>query len=119
MEALLIYQKQKLLTLSVAITASVVTAICNFTNPAEARNGWVRAGCSKSTGNCLYVKVLSTSDYPIVKFKSNHTNGLMHTEEAHCFKWAMRYVNDDGSRDPWKEQMPGTVGESMLEAVCE
>ena len=112
MEALLIYQKQKLLALSVAITASVVTAICNFTNPAEARTGWVEAGCGD--GVCGYVKVLSTSDYPIVKFKSNSNKRPILTREAHCFKWAIRVPHG-----PWREIMPGTLGEAQLEAVCE
>ena len=120
MRTLFVDQRQKLLTLSLCVTASVVTAICNFTNPAEARNGWVKASCTERTGECMYVKVLSTSGYPIVKFRANISDGTMSTMEAHCFRWAWRFVNDDGSpRGQWRDVMPESVGTTMLEAVCE
>ena len=95
--------------------AAVIGASFIAPNPAEARNGWIKGGCTYDN-DCNYVKILERSNYPIVKYKYNSKN--MWTKEAHCLNWATRYVNDDGSRDPWRDVMPESIGEAALKVVC-
>ena len=100
---------------SIVATAAVIGTSFIAANPAEARNGWIRGACDYDN-HCNYVKVLDRSNYPIVKYKYNSKN--LWIKEAHCLNWASRYVNDDGSRDKWVDQMPGSMGEAALEVVC-
>ena len=46
--------------------AAVIGASFIAPNPAEARNGWVKVGCGSQSGQCVYVKVIDRSSYPII-----------------------------------------------------
>ena len=96
-------------------TAAVIGTSFMAANPAEARSGWIRGGCDYDN-DCNYVKVLNRSNYSAVKYKFN--GKYMWTKVVHCLNWATRFVNDDGSRDPWRDVMPGSVGEAAVEVVC-
>ena len=95
--------------------AAVIGTSFIATSPADARNGWIKAGCNYDN-QCNYVKVLDRNKYPIVKYKYN--SKYLVTKEAHCHDWASRYVNDDGSRDPWEDVMPESMGEAAVKVVC-
>ena len=95
--------------------AAVIGASFIAPNPAEARNGWVKSACHQN-GECFYVKVIDRSNYPIVKYLYNGKHSW--TKEAHCQKWATRYVNDSGSRDNWVDVMPQSIGEAAIKVAC-
>jgi hypothetical protein len=101
---------------SAIAAAAVIGGSFLIPNPAEARNGWVKVGCGSQSGQCVYVKVIGRNNYPIVKYLYNGKNS--HTMEAHCQKWATRFVNDNGTRDNWKDVMPQSLGEAEVETVC-
>ncbi len=98
-----------------AVIASSFIAV----NPVEAqsRNGWYRAGCNKQ-GECTYVKKIGGS-WPFIKFKSNGSTG-MDTREADCQQWRYRFLGDHypSGKSPWKDIMPDSIGEVVMEIVC-
>ena len=73
------------LKLEKLLTAGFVAALgASFlaSNPADARNGWMKADCN-SKGDCNYHKVTSR-DYPFVEYKTNgqHFNSTSMAETA-------------------------------------
>ncbi len=84
--------------------------------PAEARNGWMKDGCT-TDGRCNYSKVIS-SNWPYIRYKLNGSSGNMFTKEADCQQWRTRYVNPDGSKTSWDDVMPGSLGEGTIKNVC-
>ena len=83
--------------------------------PAEARNGWVKIHCDRND-ECTYQKIIKRSG-SIVTVLTQSKNGRF-TEEKNCSTWAYRFVNSNGSKDPWDDVMPGSIGEMEQENAC-
>jgi len=96
--------------------AAVIGGSFLIPNPAEARNGWMKVGCSSRTGQCVYTKVLNRNSYPYVSFMSNGKH--MFKLEADCHGWRTRYINDNGSKDSWTDIMPQSLGDAEMQIVC-
>ena len=98
---------------SVALFGSALTLITPA--PAEARNGWIFAGTGSRTGNSHYVKKFGYQG-PFVKFqwKATGPGGWDDIHLADCKGWKERDIN----YPEWSEALPGTVADSVLEAVC-
>ena len=105
---------EKLLTagFAAALGASFLAA-----NPADARNGWMKADCN-SKGDCSYHKVTSRG-YPFVEYKTNgqHFNSA---SMADCQQWRVKATSIRGKayQEGWQEVMPGSIGEAEVEMVC-
>ena len=84
--------------------------------PAEAKNGWVNVG-SLRNGETHYVKPLG-GNWPYRMYINGFSSGEDLKAEADCKRWRTRWVNADGSREPWKDVMPGSFGESKVEVAC-
>ncbi len=95
-------------------TAAVIGASFIAPNPAEARNGWMKGGCSY--GECDYVKVIDASKYPYVVYMLNANQ--MHKMEGDCHKYRRRFIRENGSKTKWFDAMPGSVGETNMKNVC-
>ena len=100
-----------------AIAAAVIGTSFIATNPAEARNGWMKSGCSND-GSCYYQKVLS-ANWPYVTYKNNTPYGMW-TEVADCQQWRYRetHLNGKSINNAWIDAMPGSIGEVSLINVC-
>lgn len=99
--------------LGLAVIASSFIAV----NPVEAqsRNGWYKVGCDVDDG-CMYVKKIGGS-WPFIKYKWNIKSGMF-TSEADCQQWRFRFINSDGSKEPWSDIMPGSKGNDKMEILC-
>ena len=99
------------------VAAAVIGTSFIAASPAAARNGWMRGGCSND-GSCNYQKVISTN-WPYVHYKNNTPSGMWN-EVADCQQWKYRETHWNGKsiNGPWKEAMPGSIGEMTLENVC-
>ena len=95
--------------------AAVIGGSFLIPGPAEARNGWLKAACANN-GTCYYIKPIQRN-YPLVTFKSNTPHGSFN-EEADCQQHRIRYVNQNGTKDNWKDAMPGSIGEGVIEMAC-
>ena len=86
-------------------------------NPAEARNGWMRGGCSND-GRCNYQKVLS-KNWPYMTYQNNTPDGMF-TEVADCQQWRYTETHFNGKSitENWRDAMPGSIGEKSLKNVC-
>ncbi len=84
---------------------------------AQSRNGWYRAGCDNE-GDCQYVKKIGGS-WPFIKYKLNAPNGMF-VGEADCQQWRYRYLGDHhpSGKSPWKDIMPGSVGDTKMKILC-
>ena len=100
---------------SAIAAAAVIGASFLTPNPAEARNGWLKAACNNNS-QCYYIKPIQRN-YPFVTFKSNSPHGGF-TEEADCLQYKTRYVNQNGTKDNWRDAMPGSIGEGVIETAC-
>ena len=81
----------------------------------ECLNGWCKAGCSQS-GECIFVKVLS-KNYPYVIYQHTNPAGMI-KKQADFQQYKSRYFFSDGTKDPWKPAMPGTIGAAEIKTVC-
>ncbi len=106
--------------------AAVIGASFVVPNPVEAKNGWIRAGCSSS--GCLYYRVLSRSGNVVtVEFQSTFPTKLEKPLASHtqidCSGWRERHRfkdADSGWSDwqKWGDILPGTVGDEGAKQVC-
>ena len=103
------------LVAAAVIGASLVSAAPDAL--AQCRNGWCKAACTNN-GKCSYVKVLSRN-YPYVIYMDNSLMGMFKAQ-ADCQQFKRRLLEVDG--DPlsadWKEMMPGSMGEGIVETAC-
>ena len=97
--------------------AAVISTSFVSAPPAEARNGWMKGGCSND-GSCNYQKVLS-ANWPYVTYKNNTPSGMW-TEVADCQQWRYRetHLNGKSINNNWKDAMPDSIGEISLINVC-
>ena len=103
--------------LSAFITAAaVIGGSFLIPNPAEARNGWIKAACGVGSDHCYYVKPLNKTNYPRVVYMSNGSQMLK--KEGDCQKYKSRILWEDGTKGAWRDQMPDSVGWAALETVC-
>ena len=105
----------KLFTLIASATA-VIGALFLVPNSVEARNGWINLG-EDSKGTTHFVKPLC-GNWPYQMYMNNTSDGPSLKAEADCKNWRYRWVNADGSRDPWAEVMPQSWGEEKVKAAC-
>lgn len=94
-------------SLLVLSSASVALAQC--------RNGWCQAACTDN-GKCYYIKVTSI-EHPFVTYLEKGPR-FEWKIQADCQQYKTRYLNPDGTKDPWIQQMPGSVGEGIVETAC-
>ena len=115
---------------SAIAAAAVIGASFIAPNPAEARNGWVEAGCgTNSRGQgCIYYRYLSRSG-PFVKVEERSTfpsvgakEVALHSEiDCNGWKSRTRYKWADtgwDSWDSWDDILPGTIADSGARKVC-
>jgi len=95
-----------------AAVAAVIGGSFLIPVPAEARDGWVKAGCHN--GACGYVKVIRRN-YPYVTYESNSAAGMF-TKEADCHQYKKRIL--ESSIGPWRDATPGSMGEAEIRTVC-
>ena len=102
---------------AIAAAAVISTFLYRLPPPTEARNGWMKGGCSND-GSCNYQKVLS-ANWPYVTYKNN-TPSDMWTEVADCQQWRHRetHLNGKSINNNWKDAMPDSIGETSLINVC-
>ena len=103
---------RRFLVATAVIGASLISAAPDAL--AQCRGGWCAAGCGRS--GCRYVKLLSRN-YPFVSYQVVSPNGTFNVE-ADCQQYKSRYLNSDGTKDPWKDAMPGSVGRKVIETAC-
>ena len=111
-ESLTHHTNQMKLFNAIAAAAVIGTSLITAT-PAEARNGWIYA--AQGSENSHYIKKLGYQG-PFVKFqwKATGKGGWDYIHLADCNGWKERDINYTS----WKEALPGTVADSVLEAVC-
>ena len=86
--------------------------------PAEARNGWKQVYCDPDDGSCWHTRVISRN-YPYVTYENNYPT-LLSKKEADCQQYKSRHFGEyyKGGKSPWKDAMPGSIGEALLDSVC-
>ena len=85
---------------------------------AQCKNGWCKVECF-SDGTCDYVKVLSRN-YPYVIYLTKTHDGGMFKTRGHCQqnKWKFLAVDNKPWIDEWRQVMPGSNSENILELAC-
>ena len=78
-------------------------------------NQWQEVGCSVD-GDCISLQV-SEKAYPKVIFITHGTGDIMKSE-GDCYQNKQRFVNSDGTKDPWEMAMSGSVREAVLKTAC-
>ena len=108
---------------SYLVGLAVIASSTIGVNPVEARcrsNGWCEAGCSVS-GECVWLKKVG-GRWPLIqyKFQTRDLQGrepypYIFTSQVDCNRGWSRSLDPIG---PWRDVLPGTKGETMLEMVC-
>ena len=103
------------------LLAAVVVASASLASVApdalaQCINGWCKGACNLA-GECWYTKVISSANYPYVIYLEKTPTGTQKLE-ANCHLYTSRYIRDNGSRSKWFQQMPGSVGQGVLDSVC-
>ena len=104
---------RRFLAATAVIGASLISAAPDAL--AQCRNGWCTGGCSDQSG-CEWIK-LKNRGYPVRRV-INRDKDSEFVMDYDCQRHTYRFVNDDGTVDPWGELMPGTKGERSLEVAC-
>ena len=106
---------RRFLAVAAFISASLFAVAPNAL--AQCRNGWCQAHCDED-GICNYVKVISR-DYPYIIYMDNDPEGMF-KRQVNCKQFKSRTLAIDG--DPyvgeWRDAMPNSIGEAILETVC-
>ena len=97
-----------------AIAAAAVIGISLITaTPAEARNGWVKAGTS-NRGHSYYVKKVSRNGHYVTYLERSTEDKLELKMIADCSRWQFRKASNTN----WSPAMPDSVGGAILETAC-
>ena len=110
---------------AIAVAAVIGTSLI-ATAPAESRNGWKRAYCDPDDGSCWYTRVISRN-YPYVTYEyksyDHQDKSYDHQgkKEADCQYYKSRWIADyyKGGKSSWKDAMPGSIAEAILDSVCQ
>ena len=81
----------------------------------ECPNGWCSGGCI-SASDCNFVKVLSRN-HPYVTYQVKSPNGMF-KKQADCQQYKSRFINSDGTKDPWDPIMQGSIAEAEINTAC-
>ena len=112
------------------VAASVVSTSLIAASRAEAKNGWIKAGCGSRNANnsgCLYYRVYRRKNpFVYVDVESTFADKgsyLRAIKQIDCNSWRFRsrlLWEDDGwgSWGSWSDFLPGTIGESGASSVC-
>ena len=111
--------------------AAVIGASFVVPNPAEAKNGWIEAGCGSNNegSGCYYYRVLSRSGNVVTveektTFPSKSEKPLAIHKQIDCSGWRKRtrLKYDWGwsgwDEDEWRDILPGTIADGGAEQVC-
>ncbi len=93
--------------------AAVIGGSFLIPNPAEARNGWIRAA-DTSDGTTFYVKPVKRNG-PYVHYLQRSSNHQFEYENiADCSAWRWR----NAEKDEWIPVLPDSIGETVITRVC-
>jgi hypothetical protein len=102
-----------------AAALALLGALAIGASPVDSRglpNEWLYAGES-AKGVKHFVKIIQCQE-DICLFWDRDTAAGDYRSEVDCARMLKRWVNKDGSRDPWNNVTRGSMAEAKIEVVC-